>query len=209
MTDKARIDNSIDATWHERAVPHPFLSGTGLRPAAFFDRDGVINIDHGYVHTADRLDLIEGAAATLRRCRDAGFLVFVVTNQSGIARGYFNETALVGFHDHLRVMLAEQGATIDDIRYCPHHRDAVVPAYQRACDWRKPGPGMILDLARAWQVDLSRSFLIGDKTTDMEAATAAGITGYLFDSGDLLAFVDPILDQISHSITNDAHSENL
>lgn len=172
------------------------MSAVALRPAAFFDRDGVINVDHGYVGTPDRLELIPGAAAALRACREAGLLVFVVTNQSGIARGYFDETALAVLHDHLRALLAQEGAGIDDIRYCPHHPDEVaLPAYRRACDWRKPGPGMILDLARAWHVDLPHSFMVGDKPSDMEAAAAAGVPGHLFAGGDLHDFVRPILAQ--------------
>lgn len=162
--------------------------------AAFFDRDGVINVDHGYVHSADRLDLVSGAAAALRACREAGFLVFVVTNQSGVARGYFDLATLGRFHDHLRQRLADEGTFIDDIRYCPHHVDAVVPAYRRDCDWRKPGAGMIHDLARHWRVDLSRSFLVGDKSSDMVAAETAGVAGFLFKGGDLSAFVGPILE---------------
>jgi D-glycero-D-manno-heptose 1,7-bisphosphate phosphatase len=163
------------------------------RPAAFFDRDGVINVDHGYVHTIDRLDLVTGAADALAACRAAGYLVFIVTNQSGVARGFFDEAALARFHDHLRARLAEGGGTIDDLRYCPHLEDAALPAYRRACDWRKPGPGMILDLARAWEVDLAQSFLVGDKPSDMAAADAAGVRGFLFEGGDLSAFVAAIL----------------
>jgi D-glycero-D-manno-heptose 1,7-bisphosphate phosphatase len=165
------------------------------RPAAFFDRDGVINVDHGYVHAADRLELVPGAATALRACREAGLLVFVVTNQSGVARGYFEEATLWTFHRHLRAVLAGEGAAIDDLRYCPHLPDAPLPAYRRACDWRKPGPGMLLDLARAWNVDLPRSFLVGDKPSDMEAAMAAGVAGHLFAGGDLADFVHPILER--------------
>jgi D-glycero-D-manno-heptose 1,7-bisphosphate phosphatase len=166
-----------------------------FRPAAFFDRDGVLNVDHGYVHTPDQLDLVSGAAAALRACHDAGFLVFVVTNQSGIGRGYFNEAALAAFHVHLRRLLAEQGGQIDDIRFCPHHPDAVVPAYRIVCDCRKPGPGMILDLARTWSVDLTRSFLVGDKDSDLAAADAAGVPGFRFAGGDLADFVGTIIDR--------------
>ncbi|MBC7281918.1 HAD family hydrolase [Hoeflea sp.] len=165
--------------------------------AAFFDRDGVINIDHGYIDAPEQYELVEGAAAAIAACRAAGLRVFVVTNQSGIARGLFDEAALARLHEHMRAMLARQGAAIDDIRYCPHHVDGTVPEYRRACEWRKPEPGMILDLAREWRVDMARSFLVGDKDSDIEAAKAAGIAGYRFRGGDLLAFVRPILDRMA------------
>lgn len=163
-----------------------------LHPAAFFDRDGVINVDHGYVHAAERFELVAGAARALRSCRDMGFLVFVVTNQAGVARGYYGEAAIATLHDHMRALLACQSAFIDDIRYCPHHPNGTVPAYARACDWRKPGAGMILDLACHWSVDLHRSFLVGDNMSDVDAARAAGIGGHLFPGGDLADFVIPI-----------------
>lgn len=164
-----------------------------LRPAAFFDRDGVINVDHGYVHSPDRFELIAGVARALRLCRDAGFLVFIVTNQAGVARGYYDEAAIQRLHDHLRACLMREGASVDDIRYCPHLPDAAVARYARDCTWRKPAPGMILNLARHWPVDLRRSFLVGDKDTDIAAAQAAGVAGHLFAGGDLADFVAPIL----------------
>jgi D-glycero-D-manno-heptose 1,7-bisphosphate phosphatase len=172
---------------------HPSPGPSPVRPAAFFDRDGVINLDHGYVGTPDRFELVPGAAAALRACREAGLLVFVVTNQSGVARGCFTEADVDAVHAHMRALLERQGAGVDDLRFCPHLPDASVAAYARACSWRKPGPGMILDLARAWDVDLPASFLVGDKASDMEAAAAAGVEGHLFPGGDLLGFVQPIL----------------
>lgn len=168
-----------------------------LRPAAFFDRDGVINIDRGYVHSADHFVLMDGAIETLRLCRSKGFLVFVVTNQAGVARGFYDEAAVAVLHEHMRARLAEHGAFIDDIRYCPHHLEGSVSSYVRACNWRKPNPGMILDLVRHWPVDLSRSFLVGDKTSDIEAARAAGVAGHLFVGGNLADFVRPIVTAIA------------
>lgn len=170
----------------------PSAEGAAPRPAAFFDRDGVINVDHGYVHSPARFELITGAGAALRLCREMGFLVFIVTNQAGVAYGYYDETAVAALHRHMRLLLASEGASIDDIRYCPHHPQASLPRYARLCDWRKPGSGMIRDLARHWPVDLNRSFMVGDKASDVEAATAAGMAGYLFPGGDLAAFVRPI-----------------
>ena len=169
------------------------LAGVCTRPALFLDRDGVLNHDHGYVGFRDRFEWIDGALKTIRLATSLGWHVFVVTNQAGIARGLYTE-------DDARALLAWvadqarlHGGTIDDWRFCPYHPEGSVPAYRRSSDWRKPAPGMINDLLRAWQVTPSHCLMIGDQSSDERAASAAGIAGRIFPGGNLLTFAGPLL----------------
>jgi len=168
-------------------------SAPAPQPAAFLDRDGVINLDDAYVGTRERIRWMPGVAAAIRKLNDAGYLVFIFTNQSGVARGMFSEGDVRALHDWMRGELLRDGARIDDVRYCPHHPDGTVAAYTKECDWRKPQPGMILDLMKHWPVDKTRSFVIGDKQRDLDAGTAVGMHGFLYTGGNLSDFVDTVL----------------
>lgn len=145
------------------------------RPAAFLDRDGVINEDRGYVHRWEDFSFVAGAVDGMRRLQAAGFALVVVTNQSGIARGYYDEAALERLHTSLRASLAAQGIELAAIEYCPHLPQAEVAHYALECDCRKPAPGMILRAARALDLDLADSVLFGDKPSDIEAGRRAGV----------------------------------
>jgi D-glycero-D-manno-heptose 1,7-bisphosphate phosphatase len=164
-----------------------------IRPAIFFDRDGVLNVDHGWVGTRERFEWTDGAIKALRLVTDNRFHTFVVTNQAGIAKGFYTENAMHDLHLHMIDTLIAAGATIDDIRYCPDHPDGVIERFRKVSDWRKPGPGMILDLIRRWEVAIPQSMMIGDTDSDMQAARAAGLPGYLFGGGDLDAFVSDLI----------------
>ena len=163
------------------------------RPALFLDRDGVLNHDHGHVGTIERFDWIDGARAAVAHATGSGHHVFIVTNQSGVARGYYDEPAVHALFAWMRNQILADGGTIDDYRFCPHHPEAPLPAYRRTSDWRKPAPGMILDLLRRWELDPARCLLIGDQPTDLEAAAAAGVRAFQFPGGDLATFVAPLL----------------
>jgi len=164
------------------------------RKAAFLDRDGVLNVDRNYVHRIEDVEIVEGAPEAVKRLNAAGYLVIVVTNQSGIGRGYYDEAAMHAVHAHMTAAFTQAGAHIDAFYHCPFHPNAKVPAYAHPDHPdRKPNPGMILRGMADWSVDPAGSFMIGDKRSDMEAAQAAGIPGYLFKGGDLDAFVAEIL----------------
>ena len=162
------------------------------RPAAFFDRDGVLNVDLHHVGSVDRFRWVDGAIDAVRACNDRGFLVFVVTNQAGVAKGLYKERDVGLLHEFMQEQLAQAGGHVDDFRYCPHHVQAVRPEYRSDSPWRKPAPGMLLDLLAHWPVDVEGSFLIGDKDSDLAAARAAGVSGYLFEGGDLRARLDTV-----------------
>jgi len=159
------------------------------RPAVFFDRDGVLNYDSGYTYKPEDLRWIDGAIEAVRWCNDNGCFVFVVTNQSGVARGYYTEQDVDLFHSAMQKALRAHGAHVDEFIYCPHHENGTAPLYARACGCRKPQAGMLRSLLERWPVDIGRSILIGDKKHDLEAAAACGVPGAHFVSGNLMSFL--------------------
>lgn len=162
-----------------------FLPDVLRRPALFLDRDGVINEDIGHLHEIGKFIWMPGAQQAIKRASDLGWFVFVVTNQGGVARGLYDEATVQRLHGWLSDQVFAMGARITDFRYCPHHPDGVVPGYAQACPWRKPNPGMLLDLMRHHPVDAAASLMVGDRDTDMAAARAAGIRGVLYQAGNL------------------------
>jgi len=146
------------------------------RTAVFLDRDGTIIEDAGYIGDPRQVRLIDDAADAIRRFRQAGYLVVIASNQSGVARGFFDEVALYKVHAHLESLLAERGAAADQAYYCPYldGPEATVVAYRRDSDLRKPRPGMLLRAAKELDIDLSRSWMIGDSAIDVQAGVNAG-----------------------------------
>ena len=165
----------------------PYAAG---RPAAFLDRDGTIVREVDFLTDPEQLELLPGAARALRRLERAGYARVLITNQSGVARGYLSEARLHEVHRQLRRMLSEAGASLDAIYYCPHHPSAGEPPYRRACDCRKPAAGMLERATDALGLDPRRSFTVGDSLRDLQAAAPLGIEGVLVETGKGSAMLD-------------------
>ncbi|MCL1036568.1 D-glycero-beta-D-manno-heptose 1,7-bisphosphate 7-phosphatase [Shewanella corallii] len=155
-----------------------------MKKAVFLDRDGVINVDHGYVHQVDDFEYVEGVFDACRELKQMGYQLVVVTNQSGIARGYYTEDQFHTLTEWMDWNFADKGVELDGIYYCPHHSEKGIGEYKIDCDCRKPKPGMLESAARFLKLDLSQSIMVGDKRDDMLAAKAAGVgTGILVRTG--------------------------
>lgn len=191
LFDRYFIDIGVPDDFERAQAELPVLL---RRPAVFFDRDGVLNADTGYVYRSEDFAWLEGAKAAVRLCNDRGWLAFVVTNQAGVAHGYYPESAVYKLHRWMDEELARAGAHIDAVEFCTHHPDGKLAEHRLACPRRKPGPGMILDLLKHWSVDKKRSFLVGNVPSDIEAAHAAGIPGHLYGGGDLASFLSKRMD---------------
>ena len=173
---------------------HRELPLTRHRPAAFLDRDGVINVDSGYTHRPEDLRFIAGAPEAVRRLNDLGYYVFVVTNQAGVARGFYGLDAVRRFNREIEDRLAAHGAYIDRFYVAPYHPEGRVPEFAIEHEDRKPNPGMLLKAMADFPVVRESSFLIGDKDSDIEAARRAGVAAHLFDHADLAQFLTKVLE---------------
>ena len=164
------------------------------RPVAFLDRDGVLNVDVDYVHKPEQVEWLPGAIEAVRELNDAGYLVMVMTNQAGIGRGFYTENDFEHLTAWMADRLADAGAHIDAVYHCPHHPTEALPGWREECECRKPRPGMFLRALAEWDVDVERSFMVGDKPGDLEAARGAGISrGVLFTGGDLRTAVRSVM----------------
>jgi len=154
--------------------------------AVFFDRDGTLNVDKDYLYKIKDFEWLEDAPKAIRWANEKGFLAIVITNQSGIARGYFAEDDVRRLHEWMNEDLVRFGAHIDAFYYCPHLPNGKVEAYAKECDCRKPKPGLIERACADFRIDRGISLMIGDKPRDVECAEAAGVRGVLYEKGSLL-----------------------
>lgn len=176
---------------------------TVSKPAVFLDRDGVINKDHGYVGNVDDFEYIDGVFEATKQLKQMGYMLVLVTNQSGVARGYFSEDEFLALTEWMDWNFVDNGVEFDGIYYCLHHEEHGLGEYKVACDCRKPKPGMFLSAQRFLDIDMSRSVMVGDKAEDLMAAKAAGVATKILvrtgkpvtEKGEQLA--EAVLDSIA------------
>ena len=164
-------------SWREAGLSD-WKSVGGVTSAVFLDRDGVINVDHGYVSTWEQFEFLPGVPEALRELQDAGYLLVVVSNQSGIGRGYYSEADVASLNQAIAQHLESTvGVTLSGFYHCPHHPTEAEGEFRRQCDCRKPAPGMIRQAVLDHGIDVKTSLLVGDKDSDIEAGRAAGVAG--------------------------------
>ena len=168
-----------------------------MNRAVFFDRDGVLNEEVGYLHEIERFKWIDGAREAVKLCNEKNFLAVVVTNQGGIAKALYTARDVDVLHNFMQESLAEIGAHIDGFYYCPHHIDGTIKELSVECDCRKPKPGLILRACKDFDIEPARSIMFGDKERDIGAARAAGLrAGILFKGGNLFEVVKAELEKL-------------
>ena len=178
-------------------------TGNGKR-AVFLDRDGVVNVDNGYVSEVDDFEFIEGVIEACKTLKAKGYLLVLITNQSGIARGYFTEDQFHTLTEWMDWSLADRGVDLDGIYYCPHHSEKGIGEYKVDCDCRKPKPGMLISAIEELNIDVTRSILVGDKVSDIQAGLAAGVkTNYLVRTGKAITAEG---EKLATAVFNDLES---
>lgn len=166
------------------------------KPALFLDRDGIINIDHGYVYQSSQFEFVTGIFDVVRAAHQAGFLIVIITNQSGIGRGYYNEDQFHTLMGWVSQQFQEHEGAIDAVYFCPHHPTEGISTYRQNCLCRKPKPGMIKQAATEHNIDLSRSVLIGDSWSDIQAGATAGIAQLIWMSDEASPDINIAFKQI-------------
>ena len=163
------------------------MTTTTKNKAVFFDRDGTLNVDIAYLHRPEDFVWIEDAREAIKYVNDKGYLAIIVTNQSGVARGYYPEEDIKEVYDWMNRELAKIGAHLDALFYCPHHPQGKIPAYTKICSCRKPDTGMVDEACLRFNIDRSKSYFVGDGDRDLECAHKAGVQGIKYVSGSLLS----------------------
>ena len=181
------------------------------RKAAFIDRDGVLNEERAFVHRIEDFHLLPGALEALKALQSAGYLLVIITNQSGIARGLYTEADYLAFTGQMRARIEAEGVTLDAVEYCPHLPDAPLERYRVACGCRKPKPGMLVKAIRELEINPRASFLVGDRLSDLEAGRAAGLgrcflvrTGYPLPE-EAVAGADGVYDDLLGCVSRVLH----
>lgn len=178
------------------------MLGTQKKAAVFLDRDGTINVEKNYLIDPEEFEFIPGVPEALKGLQDVGFLLVVVTNQSGIARGYFSPEQVAKLHKHMCDLLGGYGVFISGIYVCPHHPTSGVGEYRRDCDCRKGKPGMLLQAAEDLDIDLRQSYMVGDKAADISAGAAAGCRCLLVKTGHGLKWMESAECQGVRAVTD-------
>ena len=153
--------------------------------AVFFDRDGTLNVDVHYLHRPEDFIWIKDAKKAIKYVKDRGYLAILVTNQSGVARGFYPESDVVAVYDWMNQELSKIGTKIDDLYYCPHHPNGKIAAYSKVCDCRKPSPLLVNNACQKYNIAKNKSYFVGDTVTDMQCAKNAGIIGIKYENGSL------------------------
>jgi D-glycero-D-manno-heptose 1,7-bisphosphate phosphatase len=153
------------------------------RRAIFLDRDGTVSYEVGYVNHPSRYDIMPGSAEAIKKINQSNFLAVLITNQAGVARGYFTEELILEVHDKLKKLLSEKNAFLDALYYCPHHPEVGESPYRKDCDCRKPKPGLLREAEKKFHIDLSRSYIIGDSIKDIETGSRVSMPGVLVLTG--------------------------